>query len=188
MAVHTPQEAVSGLFYSYCLGKPPCLAFLNSHPKHSFCFCVLELCYGLDSRLNFSLDNCYPNTMLNKFLFLSDAPTNCSAALCQLTSERRWGWDYPNQGSGWGYHNHSKTKTDGEQSAARLNIYCRTHIFRPCILLLHWTGRMSDLVLVLNSGSCCFNKIECGSASPRCRIRHMIRHVNFTQWVKLSAP
>lgn len=115
---------------------------LNSHPKPNIFFSVLKLSYGLDSRLNFSLANCYPNTMLNKFLFLSGAPTNCSAMFCQLTSKRRWGWDKSNQGSGRGYHNHSKTKTDGER--ARLNIYCRIHILRPCILLLHWNERMSD--------------------------------------------
>ena len=70
-------------------GKANMFGSLNSHPKHSFHFCVLRLCYGLDSRLNFSLASCYPNTMLNKFLFLSGAPTNGSVACCQLTSERR---------------------------------------------------------------------------------------------------
>lgn len=85
--VYTPQETVSVLFYWLLPGKADMFGSLNSHPKHSFCFCFLELCYGLDSRLNFSLANCYPNTMLNKSLFLSDASTNCSAAL--LSADQR---------------------------------------------------------------------------------------------------
>lgn len=86
MLVHSGGEQ----YQDYSRTGPEALdlfASLNSHPKHSFCFCTLRLCYGLNSRLNFSLANCYPNTMLNKFLFLSGAPTNCSAAL--LSADQR---------------------------------------------------------------------------------------------------
>lgn len=56
-----------GLFHRLLPGKANMSGSLNSHPKHSPCFWVLKLCYGLGSRLNFLLANCYPNTMLNKF-------------------------------------------------------------------------------------------------------------------------
>lgn len=43
-------------------GKSNTFRSLKSHP-------VRNLCYGWNSRLNFTLANCYPDTMLNKFLF-----------------------------------------------------------------------------------------------------------------------
>lgn len=65
-----------GLFHRLLPGKANMFGSLNSHPKHSFCFWVLRLCYGLGSRLNFLLANCYPNTMLNKFF-----PPQCAHQL-----------------------------------------------------------------------------------------------------------
>lgn len=66
----------------YCLGKKKkkgkTFRSLKSHP-------VWNLCYGWNSRLNFTLANCYPDTMLNKFLFLTASSTNGGAAFCQLT-------------------------------------------------------------------------------------------------------
>lgn len=67
-------------------GKGNTFGSLKSRP-------VRNLCYGLNSRLNFTLANCCPDTMLNKFLFHSASSSNGGAAFGQLTREGRWGWD-----------------------------------------------------------------------------------------------
>lgn len=69
------------------------LAFQNNTFRSLKSPPVRNPCYGWNSRLNFTLANCYLDTMLNKFLFLNASSTNGGAAFCQMTSKGRWGRD-----------------------------------------------------------------------------------------------
>lgn len=74
-----------------------------------------SLCCGSDSRLNFSPSNCNINTPNKPLLHeMGSPPIVCLRSISWLVRKDK-GEIRPIRGSGWGYHNPSKTKTDGGQ-------------------------------------------------------------------------
>lgn len=133
---------------------------LKSHP-------VWNLCYGWNSRLNFTLASCYPGTMLNKFLFLTASSTNGGAAFCQLTQPREdEGEISPIRGQAEVITTTPKLKQmeNGAQHVSTSTV--------GFISLGHVFSCFSRLEECQTFEFCCFNKTKCGSAVLRRTTQH----------------